>query len=511
MARHVRLLLTVALAASLCTGFVGFTGGSVGAISPFQPGQLVPVPANAITTQGAIVRAVSCPTEDVCVAFGAYIDGNGDNQLFVTTSTNGAWGRSFELPLPTAYTTGPVGLTQAAGLSCPAVGTCLAVGYVGSGVSFAFLETGGSWQMNPLTIPAASGDVAQVEGISCASATWCAAVGTDSGSSSSNGFYETWTGGQWSAPSLIGSPLHQSLQYDLLNAISCWSSADCEAVGSYFDTSLGQHQDMAVSIFAGVAQAKNLPTSYPSNELTAVSCWTLNRCLAGGDSGEINQTNATFASLGGQGWSNPTLLSLPSNAVGSATGASKVGGIACPLANECLLAGYFLDSENDFQGFTQDGVLGSSFDSQRAPSTLAAPPSNPNPTGNEWGLYAVSCGNGYSCMVAGTYRDGNGTTNALSVQTALAPGGVVGLRASKIGATSVTLQWSAPLATGAGHLTYGVSEGMTSTKRRFVRSAATTTVVVGSLHPKATYYFSVSAVASDGQASTVASVRVRTR
>lgn len=127
-------------------------------------------------------------------------------------------------------------------VSCTAVQDCVAVGTAGTtspAISLAPLAehwTGGTWAvLNPAN-PAPAGDNAELNSVSCTSATNCMAVGdyADQAGTSDTSFAEQWDGTNWT---LETTP--SAVTFTALASVSCPSAAHCVAVGVSSPTATG--------------------------------------------------------------------------------------------------------------------------------------------------------------------------------------------------------------------------------------------------------------------------------
>jgi hypothetical protein len=139
----------------------------------------------------AQVNSVSCASPGYCSAGGFYQDASFDNQAFVVTERSGVWGSAQEVPGTAALNTGSSGGAAISSVSCGAAGDCGAVGfYTGSsGFNQAFVvsETGGSWgqaEEAPGTAALNAGGHAVINSVSCPAAGTCSAVGVFTNSTS---------------------------------------------------------------------------------------------------------------------------------------------------------------------------------------------------------------------------------------------------------------------------------------------------------------------------------------
>ncbi len=119
-------------------------------------------------------------------------------------------------------------------VSCTAVKDCLAVGLGGSTSPSLSLGpiaehwTGGSWTVLTPANPAPTGDITELNSVSCTSATNCVAVGDymDPAGTSDTTLAEHWDGTSWT---VLTTP--SPVTFSALVSVSCPSAAHCVAVG----------------------------------------------------------------------------------------------------------------------------------------------------------------------------------------------------------------------------------------------------------------------------------------
>ncbi len=152
-------------------------------------GNTIEVPGTATLNSGgdAEVNSVSCATAGDCAAGGHYKDASGNYQAFVVDKTNGSWGNTIEVPGTATLNSG--GDARVDSVSCATAGNCAAGGYYSVGFdqneeilrAFVVDETNGSWG-SAIAVPGIatfnSGGDARVNSVSCATPSYCAAVGT---------------------------------------------------------------------------------------------------------------------------------------------------------------------------------------------------------------------------------------------------------------------------------------------------------------------------------------------
>lgn len=214
--------------------------------------QTFPVPPSSTSAE---LNGVSCTSATFCEAAGSYTNGAGEILDLLARWNGTTWKLQ---PAPN-----PVGATNAGvnGISCVSARFCEAGGNsLGTG-PFAMQWDGTSWQLQ--NVPGVSG----VSAVSCVSPTFCEAVG---------GGGAVWNGSAWSAqtiPATVG-----------LRALSCATATSCEAVGS-FNSSQGTTLTDAATWngTSWVVQTTPNPSGTPFASLNAVSCATSAACQAGGD------------------------------------------------------------------------------------------------------------------------------------------------------------------------------------------------------------------------------------
>ncbi len=218
-------------------------------------------PAPSGSGADAQLTTVSCPASSACLVLGSYKDSSGNFQGLIETLASGSWSAT-TAPLsglsPAAGSSPGVGFTQA---SCASATSCVGVGsYVDSSGNFQGLIetlTSGSWSATTAPLganpPAAANPLADLKELSCPAAGSCVAVGnyTDS-SGNTQGLIDTLSSGTWiGAAAPLGS-LNPSAASDPavgLYSLACPDATSCMAVGSY-DDSTGAQQGLFESNLA---------------------------------------------------------------------------------------------------------------------------------------------------------------------------------------------------------------------------------------------------------------------
>jgi len=233
---------------------------------------------NPPAASNVVLRFVSCPAAGSCAAAGFYTDTSGHRQGLLASLADGTW---------TAVTAPTSGLNPGpwtnpgllfTSLSCPAAGSCFAVGgYVAvPDKADALIATlaGGAWSavtapLTGLNPPASSNAVnlARLDAVSCPAAGSCTAVGEyqDTGNNR-DGFAETLSGDTWSPATIPMTGLVPTgLSVGSFTGLSCPSAGTRTATGTYQDASgqtaaSGIEHGLLENLAAGTWTATAAPT-----------------------------------------------------------------------------------------------------------------------------------------------------------------------------------------------------------------------------------------------------------
>ncbi len=177
--------------------------------------------------------------------------------------------------------------------------------------------------------------------ISCASRTFCVAVGYyQNAANKAKNLILTWNGTTWSlndSPSL--SPSQGQNNY--LNGVSCVSRTFCVAAGYYFNSS-GEGQSLLLVWNGTTWSLDDSPSLCNSNSqdsgLYDVSCASASYCVATGVySNAADLTQGLLLTWNGTTWSLDDSPSLST----SSTQNSYVGSVACTSVTFCVATGFY--------------------------------------------------------------------------------------------------------------------------------------------------------------------------
>jgi hypothetical protein len=137
-----------------------------------------------------------------------------------------------------------------------------------------------SWNGTMLTGLPSPDPAVDLSAISCATSTWCVAVGLESINNSVVTVAEQWDGTSWR---LLPTPNPTAATDSRFTAVSCVSATDCTAVGTGNASGI---QTLAESWNGTSWMIESTPnvSGGASSYLNAVSCPATTTCIAVGDS-----------------------------------------------------------------------------------------------------------------------------------------------------------------------------------------------------------------------------------
>jgi len=271
---------------------------------------------------------VSCPAVTRCLAVGSVSSGRA--QTGIAEAWSGAGWRLLRLRYPPG-----TAASYLTGVSCLRR-TCLLVGAYqrrlpGQPLPLAMQLRGGRVRLLRPAVPAGRTH-ARLDGISCAAASACMAVGAyvyPFGHNAPPGlaFAEAWDGISWR---LIDVPTPDRAPDSELGRVSCPAATRCLATGSFDFLTAVSARPLTEAWQAGRWRAvaitgQRLKGLFPSG----VSCWSASRCVAVG--GTLGRTERPGAEL----WNGRTLRALPV----PRPARGNLNGISCPAPSRCVAVG----------------------------------------------------------------------------------------------------------------------------------------------------------------------------
>ena len=297
-------------------------------------------------------------------------------------------------------TNDPGSLNILSGVSCPSATRCAAVGFDTSGsrdVVLPELWNGKIWQ-DPVPVkgdPLLSVKLSVLEGASCPSTTECELVGV-TGNSGTLPLTALWNGKLGKA-----SVSSQSVQvppgstFANLTGVSCTSVNACTAVGSFVDAA---HVTRTLAERWDGSSWQLQPSGTTTGEFNAVSCSSATFCVAVGSHGNSAELVGVW---NGGSW----LFPLSSNFNGATF--ARLNGVSCTADGSCLMVGQ-TSGRNGSSGFFPLALK--LIDGQ----FFLLNTTSPSVTDND--LNAVSCTSSSNCLAVGFFQDVKGQQDTLAEQ-----------------------------------------------------------------------------------------------
>jgi hypothetical protein len=290
------------------------------------------------SASSSFLTGVSCPVTTKCEMVGRFLD-SGGNILPLAAVWDGFLGKASVASQPVPL---PPGATEAqlSGVSCTSVNACIAVGDfadpTGSGGALAERWDGSRWQLLQSGI-AADGSSAQLNAVSCSSATFCMAVGQHGSAE----LAAIWNGATWLF--VLGSNFN-GVPFAALNGVSCTADGACMAVGEQSNPLVAAGSlTLALKWIRGQFFLLNTANpSQTSNVLHGVSCTSGSNCLTVGHFQDFRGQQDTLAEQwDGANWS---FESTP-NPAGTVP---DLNGVSCSSAATCTAVGIFKSGTGHF-------------------------------------------------------------------------------------------------------------------------------------------------------------------
>jgi hypothetical protein len=449
---------------------VGLVGVSPAfAQAGFTRGTPVVLPAPTGAAAGAAgLQAVGCSTAGNCSAVGVYNGGSTENPVFIGLSDDevgGVWQASGSFALPDA---GSVTFDNWVGVACTSPGNCLAIGNgdvlpSGHSVGIQASETDGAW--GSATTIAMPGDAYQgdegseVQGLACASASSCVAVG---------GYTSTTIGpgdtDESDAMAATGSIAGVGGFAGVQDNADLWSVA-C-APGASSCTAVGYEQQNYVDLAEAVTDSGGswgTPTVITPNPglygayMQAVACPQVNLCTA---VGEFNPTNGgytpsvfTVKQAADGSWSSPATLGFSVADDGSIYPYS----VSCVDTTDCTVAGVMDPSSISYSaGFYADETGGTWGQAALMPLPAGASAASGG------GADRVSCG-GNQCVAAGEAEFPNVGTEPYEVTASInQPPSATVVACTQLTDGTTNYSCTAKVSDGSGQLTPTAPTGTVS-------------------------------------------------
>ena len=477
--------------------------------------------AGALNAGGsAQIMGVSCTSATSCVAGGSYFVSNYHAQAFVSVLSGTTW---TDTELAGALNAG--GSAQITSVSCTSASFCVAGGYYKDSNSkyqaFVSVFNGTNWTCSEVAGVLNAGGSAQINSVSCTSASFCVAGGYY-GDSNGNpqAFVSVYNGTTWTDTKVAGALNIGG--YASIASLSCTSATSCVAGGYYYPDS--GYVQAFVSVYNGTTWTDTEVVGALSTDgfagVNSVSCASASFCVAGGYYQDSNGYVQAFVSVyNGTTWTD-TAVAGALNTLGFA----QIISVSCTSASSCVAGGNYEDSNGITQAFVS--VLSSPTPSTPSISNLPTSATyggsfTPTVSTTGDGPTSVTSSTTSVCTVdpasglvsyvgAGTctldahvasgtnYSSADGADQSFSV-AAVKPS-APGTPALTDNHGSVRLSWPAPTSSGGDTVTYNVEELTNKGSWSEVATGLTApTYTYQGTTAKSTYSFAIVAVNSAGR------------
>ena len=286
---------------------------------------------------------------------------------------------------------------QLNGVSCVSASACTAVGsYIPSGGSVTLAERwdGTRWAIQPTSNPPGFHNELQLTGVSCSAANACTAVGYYSIDSSGTraSLVERWDGTRWA---IQPTPRPLGAFSTWLSGVSCGSARSCTAVGHYYPDDTEEDEVPFVEHWNGTRwaiEATPKPPRLALNELEGVSCVSVHACTAVGSSASPGETHVPLV----ERWNGTRWAIQPTPKLPDGGSDWRFSAVSCVSVHACTAVGTYSNSARSVVKTL----------AERWDGTRWAVQPTPNPGGSYISLDAVSCGSAGACTAVSQYDDG---------------------------------------------------------------------------------------------------------
>jgi hypothetical protein len=339
--------------------------------------------------------SLSCLSATDCFAAGSRVGGGGgraDSTLIERWN-----GHQFSIvpsPSPSPFN------NELGGISCVSAAFCVSVGSADNNLkTLTLIESwnGTTWSVVPSPSPGGVTGIDVLSDVSCASATFCIAVGSYGPVNLNNPLIESWNGTTWSVISSLRAPGSGAV----LNAVACLSVNDCMAAGNYF-TRAGLMRTLAATwngtTWAMVPTPNRGPVNNVNdfNSLNGVFCLSASACTAVGSWSTAQGVTKTLI----ESWNGTRWSVVPSPNRGPASAANgDLGAIVCVSASDCTATGSF--------GSGPGGPTRTLIESWNGTTWTAVPSPNKGPASDYDSLAGISCPTASFCITVGRHENIN--------------------------------------------------------------------------------------------------------
>jgi hypothetical protein len=272
------------------------------------------------------------------------------------------------------------GVSCASATFCAAVGERDETGSPSNVLPLAEIWNGARWRRTAVSIPKgwSQGDL---DSVSCTSPAYCVAVGTYGGNGISYAMAQTWNGRAWTVTVLPQLP-HSHV---LADSVSCGAPRHCAT--SMASRPMPPGNRVFVDVLSGTTwhvHAMSLPKDVELALPSAISCASATYCVLTGEYYRQDGAGAAFATWNGQRLAPMTASAYP----------AYFWSLSCPSTTHCAAAGEL------FGGLTDWGYVGV----RNGGTWIAARVAQPRAI-VVTDLIGVSCAAPNRCLAVGYLRD----------------------------------------------------------------------------------------------------------
>ena len=380
------------------------------------PTRLVP-PSRADADPSLTINALSCATTGNCAAVGSFEDTHSNGQSFVADEVNGVWKGAQEVNLP-SNAGASVQNSEVHSVDCWSPGNCSAIGSylddttpTGYAQGLEVNEVRGVWgraQETALPPDTNVDPYVDINQVACTHAGNCVAVGSYiSQDNATEGLIITEVNGAWKSATAAVLPGNASAYPSaLLSEVTCVSTNNCTAVGTYTDVTGGVEGMTVTETHATWARglAMTMPSGAAANPHTffygygGLACSSIGNCSAGGQYLVGTSTYEGFFINEVKGtWQSATEMALPAGAQMAGRNGGVVA-VSCRSAGNCSAGAAYLDASSEYQALVINEVGGQ----WEAGLKITLPTGN-NTVGVDGGVYGLICHATGPCTATGSY------------------------------------------------------------------------------------------------------------
>jgi hypothetical protein len=190
---------------------------------------------------------------------------------------------------------------------------------------------GSAWTVQPSSGPSGA-TYASLNSVSCRSASFCAAAGGEPDYGTPTGaeaFVDMWNGSAWATDLVSGSSMGENL-----NGVSCASASFCVAVGTVALNDIGAGRASIVQWDGSAWATASPPLPKGNSSLSGVSCASARFCVAVGQHGKEPWTQPLTETWNGSVW---RIATPPS--IGGRGG--QLAAVTCLSARWCMVLGEY--------------------------------------------------------------------------------------------------------------------------------------------------------------------------